>query len=115
MANAVLEEQAEVAGGTAVSVGNHGEVNGVEASDGVDEISISTRPAAQHCSSIHGAPEVPCAGAHVPNLKQRRNVRLLAALTRQPEPDVDHLTFSEADQWLAKAWRRWMEMGGPIA
>ena len=45
------------------------------------EVSEAPPPVAQHCSSRHGESESPCRGHTVPNLKQRRNVRLLAALT----------------------------------
>jgi hypothetical protein len=70
----------------------------------------SVAPAiAQHCSSIHGGEEQQCKGHTVPNLKQRRNVRLLAKLTGEPEPDVEAMSFSEVDAWLAQRWRVWMQ------
>ena len=65
---------------------------------------------AQHCSSVHGAEESACKGHTVPNLKQRKNVRLLAALTGDQAPDIDDMTFSDVDVWIAKAWRKWMAM-----
>ena len=71
-------------------------------------------PIAQHCSSPHGEPEQPCAGHTKPNLKQRRNVRLLAELTDIETPDLDAMTFSEADKWIGKRWRVWMERGAPL-
>ena len=65
---------------------------------------------AQHCSSVHGGEESACKGHTVPNLKQKRNVRLLAALTGEAAPDVEAMSFSEVDRWIAKRWRQWMAM-----
>ena len=103
----------------------------------------SASPPAQHCSSIHGEPEVrspwmstdcvchrmalrasahhdaispqvPCAGVKVPNLKQRRNLRLLSQLTNSPEPDVESMTFTEADRWIGAKWKQWIQQGAPF-
>jgi len=73
----------------------------------------SGQPLPQHCSSFHGGLEVPCKGPGYANLKQRRNVHLLAAMTNASVPDVDGMTFSEADEWLAARWRAWMASGDP--
>ena len=98
---------------------------------------------AQHCSSVHGEPEVrsplmstdcvcrrgalhasahhdalspqvPCAGVKVPNLKQRRNLRLLSQLTNSPEPHVESMTFTEADRWIGAKWKQWIQQGAPF-
>ena len=78
------------------------------------QTSAGATPIAQHCSSPHGLPEEPCAGHTKPNLKQRRNLRLMAALTDVDAPDIDAMTFAEADKWIAQRWRVWMERGGPL-
>ena len=64
---------------------------------------------AQHCSSVHGGAETPCRGHEVTNRKQRRLTRLLSGLLRVAEPEVDGMSFSQTDQWIARHWRRWME------
>ena len=69
---------------------------------------VTAAPIAQHCSSVHGGEESACLGHTRPNLKQRRNVRLLAELTGEVAPPVDEMSFSEVDQWIARAWRAWM-------
>ena len=71
---------------------------------------MSHERAAQHCSSVHGGEEAACKGHTTPNLKQRRNARLLSALTGAPVPDVDAMSFSELDQWIARHWREWMAL-----
>lgn len=83
---------------------------------GVDGSSTSpTAPIAQHCSNVHGSgSDKPCRGHTKPNLKQRRNVKLFTQLIGVPAPNVDAMSFSEVDQWLAKHWRLWMDMGGPV-
>jgi len=63
---------------------------------------------AQHCSSWHGGPETKCKGPAYSNLKQQRNIRLLANMLEVSAPDTSKMTFSEADQWLAGRWREWM-------
>jgi hypothetical protein len=64
----------------------------------------------QHCSAIAGSREdQPCAGLGTPSLKQRRNIRLFAHLTSTPEPDIDALTWANADKWLTDRWREWMQ------
>lgn len=63
----------------------------------------------QHCSSWHGGEEEQCRGANVPNLKQRRNVRLLAGLLGAPEPDVDAMTYAETEIWIGKHWSAFMK------
>jgi len=65
-------------------------------------------PVPQHCSSWHGGVEAPCRGPDVPNLKQRRNARLLAGLLGEPEPNVDAMSYSEVEAWLSRHWREWM-------
>ena len=65
-------------------------------------------PIAQHCSSRHGGVEEACRGPGVPNLKQRRNARLLAGLLSVQEPNVDAMSYDEAERWLHNAWREWM-------
>ena len=90
----------------ATAVGAQGQI----AAAGAD-----AQPIAQHCSTIHGAPEeAPCAGHTKPNLKQRRNLRLMAELTGVAAPDIDQMTFSEADRWIASRWREWMAIGAPL-
>jgi len=69
---------------------------------------VGSAPSAQHCSSWHGGEETECRGTDHANLKQRRNVRLFASLTNTPEPDVDQMNFSIADQWITARWREWM-------
>ena len=69
---------------------------------------VTAAPIPQHCSSVHGEEESACLGHTRPNLKQRRNVRLLAELTGEVVPPVDGMTFSEVDQWQARVWRKWM-------
>jgi len=68
-----------------------------------------TGPRPQHCSSPHGEKEQECKGPRYANLKQRRNVRLFASMANIPAPDVEKMTFSDADQWLTSRWRDWME------
>jgi len=70
---------------------------------------VSEEPVPQHCSTRHGGPEEQCRGADVPNLKQRRNAKLLAGLMGAPEPDVDAMTYAEAEVWIGKHWRAFME------
>jgi len=69
----------------------------------------TTKPSAQHCSSWHGGEEEQaCRGVQHANLKQKRNVRLLAGLTGKEGPDAERMSFTEADQWIAARWREWM-------
>ena len=74
-----------------------------------DDQSEGPAPIAQHCSSVHGGEETECRGHTAVNLKQRRNVRLLASMNGVQEPNVEAMSFSEADQWIAREWRKWME------
>jgi len=67
------------------------------------------RTLAQHCSSVHGASEEPCRGYKAVNRKQRKSVRLLSHLNGVDHPDLEQMSFSEADQWIAREWRHWME------
>jgi len=80
----------------------------VDAAGGVAAASTEAPPIAQHCSSRHGGVEEACRGPTVPNLKQRRNARLLAGLLDVAAPDVDAMSHDEAERWLHDAWRRWM-------
>ena len=81
----------------------------VDAAGGVAAASTEAPPPiAQHCSSRHGGVEEACRGPTVPNLKQRRNARLLAGLLDVAAPDVDAMSHDEAERWLHDAWRKWM-------
>ena len=41
-------------------------------------------------------------------------LRLFAKLTGVEEPDVEAMSFSEADAWIARRWRAWMDMNVPV-
>ena len=45
----------------------------------------------------------------VPNLKQKRNVRLLSKLMGVPTPDVEAMTWMEAERFIGVQWKAWME------
>jgi len=66
-------------------------------------------PDAKHCSSVHGQAEVQCRDAREPSLKQKRNVRLLAGLNKVAAPDVEKMSFDEAERFIGKHWKAWME------
>eukprot|EP00931_Biecheleriopsis_adriatica_P121075 TRINITY_DN96156_c0_g1_i1.p1 TRINITY_DN96156_c0_g1~~TRINITY_DN96156_c0_g1_i1.p1 ORF type:complete len:586 (+),score=45.27 TRINITY_DN96156_c0_g1_i1:99-1856(+) len=68
-------------------------------------------PPASHCSSWHGGEETECRGPSHLNLKQLRLIPMFSDMLGIPAPSVSNMTFSEADQWLAKHWREWMSMG----
>jgi hypothetical protein len=57
---------------------------------------------------LHGA------GLNVPNSKQKKQMRLLAALTNSSVPDFGAMNFSSANTWLSTRFVQWME-GGPDA
>ena len=61
----------------------------------------------RHCSAVTTA----CAGIGASTLKQRRQVQELAWLTRQPEPDMDAMSFGEANRWLDQRFAEWTAMG----
>ena len=65
-------------------------------------------PLPRHCSSLHGGEEEACKGVQNVNLKQRRTARLLAGLLKTDAPDLEAMTFSDADRWIAGRWREWM-------
>lgn len=67
---------------------------------------VAGSPVGEHCSSWHGGLETPCRRGQV-NLKQQRLIRLLSAALKLPVPLV--ATAREANAWLARHWRRWME------
>lgn len=62
----------------------------------------------QHCSSWHGASEVKCKGLNFANLKQKRNIGMLANMMKVPAPHVNNMSSWQADRWLAQNWRKWM-------
>uniref|UniRef100_A0A7S3C4N0 Uncharacterized protein n=1 Tax=Haptolina ericina TaxID=156174 RepID=A0A7S3C4N0_9EUKA len=63
---------------------------------------------AQHCSSWHGQGDSKCRDPSVPNLKQKRQVRLLSQLLGVPTPDVDSMTWREAEAYVRNHWQQWM-------
>jgi len=63
----------------------------------------------RHCSSVHGTEESPCRSRVLPNLKQKRNVRLLSQLMGKPLPDVDSMSWHDAERFIQTHWRQWME------
>ncbi|KAJ8599814.1 hypothetical protein CTAYLR_004013 [Chrysophaeum taylorii] len=67
-----------------------------------------------HCSSWDGASEESKCNFDEPSLKQRRNLRLFSKLTQTPEPDVDAMSRSEADTWLAARWQDWLRSQNPV-
>jgi len=69
-----------------------------------------------HCSAWDGASvEVACPGHVRANLKQKRNIRLLSALTKTPVPDVDSMTQPQADRVWASQFSLWMEQQRRLA
>jgi hypothetical protein len=40
---------------------------------------------------------------------QKRNVRLLAGLNKVAAPDVEKMGFDEAERFIGKHWKAWME------
>jgi len=42
-------------------------------------------------------------------LKQKRQVRLLSSLMGKPTPDVEAMTFMEAERSIGEHWKAWME------
>ena len=67
-------------------------------------------PEALHCSSIHGGEETACRDPRAPNLKQKRSVRLLSSLMGvTPTPDVEAMTWMEAERFIGRNWKAWME------
>mmetsp|Transcript_16985 Transcript_16985/g.33163 ORF Transcript_16985/g.33163 Transcript_16985/m.33163 type:complete len:656 (-) Transcript_16985:151-2118(-) len=74
-----------------------------------DDDDSSKRRLAQHCSSVHGGSEELCRGYKAVNRKQRKSVRLLSHMNNVDHPDLEQMSFSEADQWIAREWRHWME------
>jgi len=73
------------------------------------EASGSVEPEARHCSSWHGGVETACRDLSVASLKQRRMVRLLSGLVKVPLPDLDAMSFQEAELFIGRHWREWME------
>lgn len=63
----------------------------------------------QHCSSWHGQAEAQCRGLAHANLKQQRNIRLLADMLDIPVPDVSKMDYFAANAWLRSRWRLWMK------
>ena len=74
----------------------------------VDAAGAVVPPVAQHCSTWHGGAEEECAGATVPNLKQRRNARLLAGLLGKPPPNAEAMDHHQLELWLQESWREFM-------
>ena len=69
-----------------------------------------------HCSAWDGASvEEACPGHVRANLKQKRNIRLLSALTKTPVPDVDSMTQPQADRVWASQFSLWMEQQRRLA
>ena len=66
-------------------------------------------PEPRHCSSWHGGEESKCRNPHVPNLKQKRNVRLLSSMLGVEQPDVDAMSWQEAERFIGVHWKRFME------
>ena len=66
-------------------------------------------PEAMHCSSPHGKPESKCRDPQAPNRKQKRNARLLAGLLDVPAPDVDAMSWLEAERFIGRHWKAFME------
>ena len=50
----------------------------------------------------------PFAGPGLPNAKQLKQIRLLAALTERPMPDTDDMSFGAANHWLIDHFALWM-------
>ena len=48
------------------------------------------------------------AGPGLPNAKQLKQIRLLAALTERLMPDTDGMSFESANQWLIAHFAMWM-------
>jgi len=44
----------------------------------------------------------------VPNLKQRRNARLLAGLLGKPPPNAEAMDHHQLELWLQESWREFM-------
>mmetsp|Transcript_39577 Transcript_39577/g.79099 ORF Transcript_39577/g.79099 Transcript_39577/m.79099 type:complete len:131 (-) Transcript_39577:471-863(-) len=77
--------------------------------DKLREAGEEVEPEALHCSSVHGAEESKCRDPRAPNLKQKRQVRLLSSLMGKPTPDVEAMTFMEAERSIGEHWKAWME------
>jgi len=73
------------------------------------ERSASAGGGARHCSSRHGGPESECRNPSVPNLKQKRNVRLLADLMHVPQPDIESMTWQQAERFIGTHWKQFMD------
>jgi len=67
-------------------------------------------PLAQHCSSWHGGGDSKCRNPSVPNLKQKRQVRLLSQLMGVEQPDVERMSWKEAEGFIRTHWQKWMAL-----
>jgi len=77
---------------------------------------MDARAGPGHCSAWDGAPaEEACKGHAQANLKQKRNIRLLSALTETEMPDLDRLSQPEADRVWASKFSLWMEQQRELA
>ena len=63
----------------------------------------------QHCS----LEEQSCGGIGVVTTKQRRKMEEITALTMHPMPNVDAMSFDEADAFLAERFAHWMRHDYP--
>ena len=63
----------------------------------------------QHC----GRQEQTCSGIGSVTTKQRRKMTEIATLTVHPLPDMDRMTFGEADAFLAERFADWMRNDYP--
>lgn len=77
-----------------------------------------TLPGPGHCSSWDGGKEEDCVGPSQANLKQKRNIRLLAGLTGRKSPlssselelevEVEKMTVPEANRQWKLLWGEWL-------
>lgn len=63
----------------------------------------------QHCSRK----EQSCSGIGSVTTKQRRKMKEISTLTVHPLPDMDSMTFDEADVFLAERFADWMSHDYP--
>lgn len=61
-------------------------------------------PIPQHC----GRKEQVCHGPDAITIKQKRQIKLFARLTKTPEPDVEVMSNGDANLWLGHRWLEWM-------
>eukprot|EP01043_Picozoa_sp_COSAG02_P053406 COSAG02_NODE_5891_length_3957_cov_2.013738_4_plen_68_part_00 len=58
----------------------------------------------QHC----GREEQTCGGQGVVTTEQRRKLEEITGLTHTPMPNVDQMSFGEADAFLVERFSYWM-------